>query len=83
MLLGRHLLLRQIILSFFVEHEVVIILGNEALDLSIFAVLQLKKGECFPEHSCIEGLEFVVFKGVVKFVDRVISELVVEIEVPI
>jgi len=83
MLLRRDLFLCEIVLCFFVEHKVIVVLADEALYLSILAVLELKEGEYFSEHRCVEGLELILFEGVVKFVDGVVSKFVVEIEVPI
>jgi hypothetical protein len=48
--------LSQVILSFFVEHEIVVIFGDEALNFSIFPAVELKKDEDLPQHVGVEGL---------------------------
>ena len=72
----------QIVLNLFVEHEVVVVFGDEALDLSLLSMFELEEGEGFTEGGCVEGFEFAWFEGGVEFSYGVISEFVVEGEVP-
>ena len=77
------LFLGKVIFCFAVEHESVVIFRNESFDLAVLAVVELEEHQQFSQHGAIEGFEFVVFEGRIKICDGVISELVVEIEVPV
>lgn len=46
----RQFLLGEIILCLFAEHEVVVIFGDEPLDLSVFAIIELKEGKELAQH---------------------------------
>ena len=72
----------QIVLNLFVKHEIVVVFGDQALDLSLLSMFELEEGECFTESGCVEGFEFTWFEGGIEFSYGVVSEFVVEREVP-
>ena len=79
---GQSLFLSQIVLDLFVEHQVVVVFWDQTLDLSLLSMFELEEGEGFTESGCVECFEFAWFESGVEFSYGVISEFVVEREVP-
>ncbi len=75
-------LLLKITLCFLVQHVIIIIFGNNALDLPISSIVELEEDKELLEHAGIERTEFVGFVGCVDLAYWVLSEFVVEIYVP-
>lgn len=78
----REIFLGEVGLSPLIDHEFVVVLGDETFDFSLPAGVQLEQEEEFLEHAGVEGSQFVGLEGGVEFADRVLPELVVQVYVP-
>jgi hypothetical protein len=82
MLRRERLLLLEVALCLFIEHVIVVILGDNALNLPVAAIVQLEKCELLLEHATVKCPQLVGLVAGIDFRDGVISELVVQVYVP-